>query len=895
MPTFSNSPIPTERPEAPVVPEAHAPTAAPAAPISEDGTASPAAPAASAPTASPAPAEEPAPAPGTVPPPSAPPRPAIRASRDDNVVLRNFGKAQPASLERLNADFGLKLNEGSFARLRSLFLNTIRRDPTAGELRLLDTLERVDRMDPSREAVGELYTDSPLIAETWADMMAKHAALYSVRGSARSDTSRPAPPCTFDDALSLAGRYLYRTGACLPVTDGGKNAQGRIAVLSAPWQEAEALAAGYTPFFRAAVGTDSRSVWIRRGAAPAVTPEKAGDFLLCLRRATPETVAALIDGERQKTRPALGEIRAVAKKSVLDAVLSVCSSAELYPHRLLRMDRNTLGGRVEVDALCARPVLPPDGTSDYILRVPLKRMKEMTETLRALSADGVVIGQVRSGDKTLIRMRNRLGTNDVTAAELPSSLLRSYSRTGLHRLRAEVSPDTASEDLGVYSPAVARYPSPHAAESGLTPEGWEAVALTRTEGQVLPVPEASLLLSSFAVTVTDAGVGYHAAMEALSYAVGSLANRGVSLADIRLAVSVTSRDGVYAPGDITVEVLCGLYRFAASNSIPAEDPVMTVIPKAEGETPSVSLTVTAWARHRELCEKLTAETQAPRYAVGTPVSKEAPAFILPILHRSCEPSLRALAALLKACGEAAVAIQPVAIKTVEVEVEPPVRELAAVEKMPTEASESSPVPAVTAPAMTDAPVETSETAAPTEAVPAEKIPEAPRTRKESRRILDPDSVARLAERLGQWTTPVFAMNTEDARMILSEPTVLATLERRLELGYPVIALCEACPVFAEMGLLPSALKNITTVPASGREIAAVCVPTGKTVTRMPRADLLSPAEEPDTPTLVTLTLPNGEIIPDGFTGRDGKVLGLLNGLDTAAAPLLFTHTFENKL
>lgn len=865
MPTFSNSPILPERRDTAVLPDAAKASdeveaqAVPASPDTESGA---------APTAEPVPLEESAPlaeeassAPAAedasvraeAVPPAAPSRPAIRASRDDNVLLRNFGKAQPASLERLNADFGLKLNEGRFLRLRDLFAHTLRRDPTAGELRLLDALDRARSGDPSREAVGELYTDSPLIAETWADMMAKHASLRAPRGFARAAGNVPMLPCTFEGALSLVSRYLNRTGMCLPVTDGGKNAQGRIAVLSAPWQEAEALAMGYTPCFRAAVGDGSRSVWIRRYGALPVIPEKPGDFLLCLRRAAPHTVAALIDGERQKTRPALGEIRAVAGRGVLGTVLSLCTGAELYPHRLLRVERSTPGGRIEADALCARPTVSLDGASDYILRVPLKRMKEMTAALQALSADAIVIGQVHSGDKTVIRMRNRMGTGDVIAAELPSALLRGYPRTGLHRRRAEARDGESPDGLSVYSPAVARYTSPHAPESGLAPNGNETVALTRLEGQVAPVPEAGLLLSSFAVTVTEAGRGYHAAMETASRAVGSLVNAGISPADVRLAISVVSRDGVYAPGDLTVEVLCGLYRFTASNSIPAEDPAMTVTPPSDVETPSVSVTVTAWARHRELCERLTAETQALRYAESAPVSKEAPSFTLPVLRRSCEPSLRALAALLKSSGKAAAVMQPIAMKTVETEV----------------AAEDT--------------------------VPAEDTPEAPRTVKELRRVPDPDSTARLAERLGQWTLPVFAMSEEDARILLSEPVILTALEHRSEMGYPTVALNGACSAFAEKGLLPAALSAIESLPSEGQEVVAVCASTGKTVTRMSRADLLIPAEASDAPALVTLTLPDGRTVSDGFTGRDGKVLGLLNGLDDASVSLLFRHTFENDL
>ena len=243
------------------------------------------------------------------------------------------------------------------------------------------------------------------------------------------------------------------------------------------------------------------------------------------------------------------------------------------------------------------------------------------------------------------------------------------------------------------------------------------------------------------------------------------------------------------------------------------------------------------------------------------MSADAPAFTFPVLHRSYEPSLRALAHLLVSHRAATVSLRPVAMRTLEKDVRIPDAEL---------------------PITYAAPSETDET-----------LPEIPRTRKEFFNVPDPDSVRRLAERLTEEATPVFAMSTEDTRLLLTEPAIVSALEKRLELGYPIIALNGACAAFAEVGLLPSVLKRATAIPTAGLEITSVCSSTGITATRIPQADLHTFAMGVDASALVTMTLPDERTISDGFTGGGGKVLGLLNGVDHASLPLLFARTFEN--
>lgn len=580
MPTFSNSPIPREpRPEvspdkaaentpAPleavteeaviVEPAAEAPAENATKPTESEPSAEAAAeetPAEETPAE--APAETATEAPAEPPKPAEPPMPWA-------IVVRHFTQAPAEACAKLNGDFGLSLTPHSFNRLQKLFRTLLNRDPTTGELYLLDTLDRQGQGLPRREAVGELYTDSGEIAETWADMMAKHAALFSPKGLLRKETPVP-PPCTLEEALTLVGRYLYRTGAVTPLSDslpyGGKNSDGRTAVLCSPAREAEAVAEGYTPLRIVELGDTTRSVWVRRGSPMTVTPERSGDFLVCLPSPDPAALMAVLEGERAKSRPNLGAIAAIARRSPLETVMTLCEGADLYPARLPKKEFEPASGSAELFRLCAIPATPPDARPDYLLRVPASKVRELSEALRALSITAVSVGQVKSGGQ--IRVYLRQGEKDVPVAGLSVGLLRSYPALALYRRQAEVR---------TYEPP----------QVAATP--------------AIPVPEAGLLMAASSVAVSREGEGYTTAMEAVAAAVTPLTEDGTPTNHVRLSVSLTAADGEDAHGCMTLEVLCGLYRAAAEGGMAVEDPAFTVEPVPAEASPEVRLSVVAYRR-----------------------------------------------------------------------------------------------------------------------------------------------------------------------------------------------------------------------------------------------------------------------------------------------------------
>lgn len=573
MPTFSNSPIPREPlPEVSseeVTSPAEAVTGIPTAeaPVGEtvpaaDPADTPAEPVEAPVEATEAPVEAlaeatVATAPAQPPKPAEPPMPWA-------IVVRHFAQAPAEACKKLNADFGLTLSPHGFSRLQKLFRTVLNRDPTAGELCVLDAAEQAGNGQPHREGVGELYTDSSAIAETWADMMDKHARLFAASGLLRKSVRTP-PPCTVEEALTLVGRYLHRAGLTTPLSDGlpfgGKNSDGHTAVLCAPAQKADAVAAGYTPVQDVDFGDTTRSVWVRRGAAMPVTPERSGDFLVCLPSPDPVALAAVLEGERKKRRPAVGAIAALSHRSPLETVMTLCESADLYPARFPQVPDEPADGPVALLRLCRRPVVTEDTRPHYLLRVPAVGVRELSESLRAADVTAVSVGQVRSDGKLRILLRQ--GEKDIPVAHLPTAVVRAYPTVALYR--RELEQDLCAE------PEVSSV-------------------------SVIPLPELGLRMASASATVTKAGAGYAAAMKAVAAAVSPLTEDGCSTRNIRLSVSLTAADGEAAHGSMTLEVLCGLHRAAAEGGMAVEDPAFTVAPVTEGQAPEVRLSVVAYRR-----------------------------------------------------------------------------------------------------------------------------------------------------------------------------------------------------------------------------------------------------------------------------------------------------------
>ncbi len=760
-------------------------------------------------------------------PPASAASPAFVTTLRDDMLVRDLrGDHSRALLPRLNADLSMQLSPPVYDRIRDYFLLTARRDPTVGELRLLDALDRYGKDTPARIAPGELTTRAPALAETWADMMGLHGALWGVGTAIRGKEAVTAPPCTLLEALSLTGRCLSPSA----------QASDTPLLLATPAAEAEATARGCTLTARLSVNGSSYTLW-KRGEPLTVPPAAKGDFILHIPRVESRRMQTFVAEWTQTGHPFNYDLRAVAHSSFLCTLLEMDPSVELFTDRL-----NGGADHLPTAMLCALPSVSSDGICDYLLRTPAKGIKAVTEGLKRHDIPSTVCGRVTGRGMTVIQLRNSQSAFPTAVVRLPGDFLLSMCAPYLHAYRCEVA-ETATAPV---APQVARLPSPHPSESGLTPNGPEAVALTLHEARLLSIPEANVLLTGGSVTVTGPSEAYSSAVRLITHVTDILAGASLHPGTISLSAVLTLPDPAALTHGETLSAVCGVYRVAAERGLPVAEPVIRMQPACP-----MTLTAIAYARSKAACAALsgTSDRQNDRqndrqwHTAGEPCHKESPGFLFPVVRRTYEGCLGALTAALNRDAAARCVLQPIAMDAKEV------------------------------------------------VIPAED-PDTP-PRKETRYTLNPTSVERLCELMHKWLTPVFCLGEADTRALLAEPAVSEAFTRLMDLGYPVIVLGESCRAFAECGLLPAALASATVTPLPvGTQTATVAYsfPAEPSV-RLLRAPLLTPAEGVDIPSLMRIRLPDGRVIPDGFISENGQVLGILNGVDTTLLPLLRQHKF----
>lgn len=740
--------------------------------------------------------------------------------RDDMLVRDLRGDHSRALLPRLNADLSMQLSPPVYDRIRDYFRLTARRDPTIGELRLLDALDRCGKDTPARIAPGELITHAPALAETWADMMGLHGTLWGVGTAMRGREVVTAPPCPLTQALSLTGRCPSPSRPSDPPL-----------LLASPAAEAEASARGCTPVARLSVNGSSYTLWDRRDPL-TVPPAAKGDFILYLPRAQSRRVQTLVAELAQAACPFPCELRAVAHSSLLCTLLEMAPAVELFADRLADPT-----DPLPVAMLCALPSPGSDGICDYLLRTPVKAVQAVTEALQRNGITSTVCGRVTGGTTTVIQLRNGRGAISTAAVRLPGEFLLSMCAPYLYAYRCEAAEadETATVPL---SPTVTRLPSPNPSEDGLPPHGPEAIALTLHQKELLAIPEADTLLAAGWLTVTSPSEAYGAAILLINHVTDTLAAAPLPRGAMTLSVTLTLPDPAALIRGETLSAVCGVYRAAAERGLPVVEPVIRTDPAAP-----MTLTAVAYARDEAAHTALAKGDDKQWHTSGLPCHKESPGFLLPVVRRTYEGCLGALTAALNRDAAARCILHPIAMDAKEVE------------------------------------------------IPAED-PDTP-PRKQTCYALNPTSVAQLCDYMLGWLTPVFCLSEADTRSLLAEPSVWATLNRLMDMGYPVIVLGESCKPFAEHGLLPAPLASVARISLPAPTTTATVTYTfpAEPSVRLLRAPLLTPDRAGDLPSLMSIRLPDGRIIPDGFISENGKILGIFNGVDTTLLPLLRQHSF----
>lgn len=419
---------------------------------------------------------------------------------------------------------GISLPRALFCALQAGFRDIEHRDPTLGELRLLDTLHRLTLRSPSRLAICELDTDSAELAETWAELMARRRLL----------ADGVSPPCTLADIPVATAAYLRRLGErpaaapwrVLATADApGDMTPGCLAVA--------ARAAGYQPVALVTEGGISR-LFARYAPQRYTVSERrsapsAGDLILLVQGLSDATAEAL---SRRYTLPRSGRVLPrLVPLSGRPLPLALCDLTD--------------GAEIRVESLF------PDRTGDimtevtgfgalglrdaYLLRVrrdELGMVQQLCAT--ATPVPGLtVIGQTVGAPRlTFLHM-------GVVLASLSLSVLRLALAPGLYRVRLdETSP---AEPL----------PTPPVS---------------------LDSPAPGLRTASLTCTLDSAGSAYLQSRAAVAAAVAALRELP---GPVTLSVAL---DGYPADGDqdlaLPLAALCGLYRASAELRLASPDPCL---------------------------------------------------------------------------------------------------------------------------------------------------------------------------------------------------------------------------------------------------------------------------------------------------------------------------------
>ena len=421
--------------------------------------------------------------------------------------VRNFGQCGAEQFEKMRADLGLSLPDRVFAACASEYAGWAKRDPTIGELRLLDRLFSL-RKTAAGTAFTQIDTNDPARAATYADMMEKRRALRPGIGV----------PLSLGEAFSLANDALTRGGK--PGAQDGCPAL--LEPLSADRRERTVCADGGAAALRLPLP----------GAAFGNACE--GDVFILVRRGeqTPHDfrkTMAQLSADDGFLRPLRG-IGRIDDRGILPFLLPL--SAGLY------IDMNRMNNGRET----ALALLAGELEGDWIACLPKADAETFLSTLSEQGLSGAMFAAITAGAQTVL---------------VPVSGQRLVFRTAF--LRSLCSPGTVSavlrDEIGRDPVSVA--PRVNAPACRYLPDAKEPE-------QVVSLPGATVSASAS----TPAGAPFRSALAAAAAPVLALALAGVDYPTVRYAVDLALPREAPDPGNALSAVL-GLYRAQAELGIPA--------------------------------------------------------------------------------------------------------------------------------------------------------------------------------------------------------------------------------------------------------------------------------------------------------------------------------------
>lgn len=548
-------------------------------------------------------------------------------------VVSGFRGLNAEALPRLNESLGTAISGALFERLLRQYNEFEKRDPTVGELRLLDAAVRLTADLPERVGAGEMITQCDEMASVWADAMRRRAMLNGGGSS----------PMTLPELLGLSDRWMRRTGSRTASPD-------RRLFTGEGCMEA-AAAARCVPDARAVTEDGDDCLLSSVSALPPSAPS-AGDLMILVRDAGAAALHELIHTVSPR--------RLVAAVTALDGRPLPLAAASGLPGLTINADRLYAGiGDDMILRLCrGEDILPVPPRVSVLLRVRAADLKPFLEKAEKLGLSTAAFGKVEN-----------TGRLTVTAGgfRIASVSLTFLSGLTAPRLCSIRLPEPVPCPDCVRRPALFGLPTPFA------PAGDPALCVpTAVPGTVYTAGGTAVFAVS--VPLPDDGTAYSRAVRAALTAVSDA--RAGGLTDDKMQMTVLMRGHGTTPAQekqlpaadsVLWAAACGLYRTSAELCLPVISSDIRM--DADGTD---SLTVLVWGH-----------VDASRAAGDLPV----PTAVLPLLRKDQTDNLKYLAASLAKRGVRCV-IRPVAVQMVT----PPEPDEAASAPKPAPA----PVPTVTA-------------------------------------------------------------------------------------------------------------------------------------------------------------------------------------------------------
>ena len=488
-----------------------------------------------------------------------------------------FCELSPDALSGVNRSLGLNMPSVLFSALQTVFREVERRDPLVGEVRLLVALYTLTLSDASRTGIGELYTDSRLVAESWADLMARRRLLAE---------GVPAP-CTLPDIVTATDTYLRRVGE--------RPAESPVRVIA---EDASGIAAarvrtdGYEASARFAAGNVTWLVSHARQSSPHADRRRvraAGDVLILLRDLPDEAADWLIG------RQAADAVVLHAGCPLPLAIARLCGhGAEVRTEVLCPED----DGAVMSTVAGVGAVRDGSRFPDYLLCLRRTDLDRFLRDCRGqnLTVQPLPIGQAVGNGRLTFLWNGRV------LASLTLPTLNRVVEPWLFPVHPDVPPDgtKTTATVEITRPEVTVLPSPHTRSDGTAPWGNDIVEIPVIPAPVC-LPDGVVVSVSAAVLEENPDrdgcpAAFRAAGDTVRSALAALTKAGIDPSEVSLSVFMSGmRVGQTGAADVAFGALCGLYRVCADLRLPAPDPCLM---PAHTAAETCRLAVCAWACRR---------------------------------------------------------------------------------------------------------------------------------------------------------------------------------------------------------------------------------------------------------------------------------------------------------